>query len=102
MNYEELKGVLFPNEKQNERQPDLTGSCAINGKVYRVVAWKRYGSESRKPFLSLAFQEKELKPKAKAPVHTPKQVVNQVSNAFGGPDEIVSETEADIDEVLPF
>lgn len=101
MDNKELQGVMFPNEKQNEKQPDLRGSAKIGGVDYRVAAWKRT-SQAGKGYLSLAFQVKEAKPKQTAPAHTAQETVNQVSKAVGGPDDIVAETEADIDEVLPF
>lgn len=101
MTNKELQGAMFPNTKTNDKQPDLRGSALIGGVEYEIAAWKRI-SKAGNTYLSLAFQNKADKPKAKAPANTPKQVVNQVSNAFGGTDEIVSETEADIDEVLPF
>lgn len=100
MTNKELQGVMFPNSKTNEKQPDLRGSALIGGVEYVIAGWKKV-SKAGNAYLSLAFQKKEDLPKAKTHVHTPKQVVNQVSTAFGS-DEIVSETEAEFDEVLPF
>lgn len=100
MNNKELTGVMFPNNKTNERQPDLRGTATIGGVVYEVAGWKRKGKESGIPYLSLAFQKKEDKPKAKAPAHTPKETVDQVSKAVGGRENF-EETIID-DEPLPF
>ena len=57
-----LKGVLFVNDKKQnaeDKKPDMTGNCEINGKEYWVSAWKRTGNNSGKTFLSLSFQSKE-------------------------------------------
>tara|TARA_R100000152_G_C6687392_1_gene119820 strand:- start:235 stop:492 length:258 start_codon:yes stop_codon:yes gene_type:complete len=57
-----LKGVLFVNDKKEnaeDKKPNMTGSCEINGKEYWVSAWKRTGTNSGKTFLSLSFQSKE-------------------------------------------
>lgn len=101
MTNKELSGVMFPNSKTNEKQPDLRGTATIGGVVYEVAGWKRKGKESGIPYLSLAFQKKEYKQKP-GPTHTPKQVVDQVAKAVNGPDDIIAETGAEIDEVLPF
>lgn len=101
MDNKELQGVLFKHEKQNDKQPDLRGVAKIGGVDYWVAGWKRT-SQAGNSYLSLAFQVKENKPKQTAPAHTTKETVSQVSKAVGGPDDIVAETEADIDEVLPF
>lgn len=101
MDNKELQGVMFPNEKQNEKQPDLRGSAKIGGVDYLVAAWKRT-SKAGNGYLSLAFQVKGAKPKQTDPAHTAQETVNQVSKAVGAPEDIVAETEADIDEVLPF
>lgn len=101
MENKELQGVMFPHEKQNEKQPDLRGYAKIGGVDYYVAAWKRT-SKAGNGYLSLAFQVKEAKPKQTAPANTAQETVNQVSQAVGGPDEITDATSAEIDEVLPF
>lgn len=101
MDNKELQGVLFPHDKQTDKSPDFKGSCKIGGVDYYVAAWKRT-SQAGNGYLSLAFQVKEAKQKQTAPAHTAQETVNQVSQAVGGPDDIVSETEGDVDEVLPF
>jgi hypothetical protein len=58
MAYEQknMSGAIFDNDrKQNDRQPDMTGNCIIDGKPYRISAWRKPGS--RGEFLSLAFSE---------------------------------------------
>ena len=34
-----MKGVLFQNEKTKETQPDYTGSIVVEKKEYRISAW---------------------------------------------------------------
>lgn len=49
-------GVLFVNNKENERQPDYTGNIVVNGKDYRLAAWKRTSQNGRE-YLSVAVSE---------------------------------------------
>lgn len=54
----ELSGSLFDNDKTNDRQPDMTGNCKIDGVEYWVSAWvkeSRGGTE----FLSMAYTQKD-------------------------------------------
>ena len=47
------KGVLFKNDKkENEKQPDFTGKINIEGKDFRLAAWKKE-SKNGKTFLSI-------------------------------------------------
>jgi uncharacterized protein (DUF736 family) len=48
----ELRGVLFPQDAETERHPNLTGKVEINGVEYRLAAWKRE-SAAGNPYLSL-------------------------------------------------
>lgn len=80
MSNEELKGVLFPRKKDNEKQPDFKGSALIGGVEYWVAGWKRTGKQTGTPFMSLAFQKKGEEPKKKEmPNHQPE--VEQVAKA---------------------
>lgn len=55
---DELRGVLFPErEKQSDRHPDFTGKVTVEGKDYRIAAWKRASRSSGNPFLSLTLEE---------------------------------------------
>ena len=59
-----LKGVLFVNDKKDknnpeDKKPDMTGNCEIDGTEYWVSAWKRTGTNSGKTFLSLSLQKKD-------------------------------------------
>ena len=65
MSYEQKdnSGSIFVNErKQNDKQPDRTGTAMIDGKEYYVSGWLKNGK--RGPWLSLAFKPKE---EARAP-----------------------------------
>ena len=54
------KGVLFPNaKKDNEKQPDYTGSVDIEGTEYWLSGWKRQAKESGNVCLSLAAKLKD-------------------------------------------
>jgi uncharacterized protein (DUF736 family) len=54
----ELRGVLFPNaRKTRSQQPDLQGSCEIDGVEYWISAWTKVSRQGQK-YLSLAFTPK--------------------------------------------
>lgn len=97
MENKELSGVMFPNTKTSEKAPDLRGSAKVGGVDYEVAGWKRK-SKNGLAYLSLALQKKGERAQKQAG-HTPKQVVNQVSQAVGGVTEF---EETEIDEALPF
>lgn len=98
MENKELSGVMFPNTKTTEKSPDLRGSVKIGGIDYEVAAWKRISKAGGK-YLSLALQKKGERPQKQATTHTPKQVVEQVSQAVGGVTEF---KETEISEEIPF
>jgi hypothetical protein len=55
----DFSGTLFKEvDKKNERGPDYTGDCMIDGTVYRMAAWIKEGQSGRK-FMSLNFQPKD-------------------------------------------
>lgn len=54
-----MRGVLFQNDKVKDTQPDYKGSCEIDGRQYWLSGWKKL-SKDGKSFLSLAIQEKEV------------------------------------------
>lgn len=61
----ELSGALFENEKTNDRQPDFTGNCKMEGTHYWVSAWVKE-TNAGADFLSLAFTKKDAaKPKSR-------------------------------------
>ena len=63
----ELSGSLFENDKKtNERQPDFTGNCRIDGSMYYVSAWVKQ-TRNGDDFLSLAFTEQEDQPRQSKP-----------------------------------
>lgn len=51
------EGVMFANDKKNDRQPDWRGELKLNGKDYEVVAWKRRTTRGEE-MLSLKAEEK--------------------------------------------
>lgn len=61
-------GTLFKVlEKKNEKGPDYTGDCMIEGTVFRMAAWIRESEAGRK-YMSFKFEPKEeqaAKPAAK-------------------------------------
>ena len=64
-------GALFKNDKKgNEKAPDYTGNCMVDGFEYRIAAWVKEGNKGK--FMSVTFQRKdeEKKPAPKAPVPT--------------------------------
>lgn len=52
-----MRGVLFAvTDKQgNERRPDYTGNCEIDGKKYRISSWKKT-SQKGTTFLSMSLE----------------------------------------------
>lgn len=100
MDNKELQGVMFPNTKTSEKSPDLRGSVKVGGIDYEVAGWKRT-SKNGLGYLSLALQKKADKPQKQAVNHTPKQVVNKVSQAVGGVTDF-SQEETEIEDALPF
>jgi hypothetical protein len=63
-NYEQrdLSGVLFRNDRrENDRQPEFTGSITVAGVSYWLSAWVKEGRSGVK-FFSLA-----VKPKTETP-----------------------------------
>lgn len=54
----ELKGVLFAQQPESERHPNFTGKVQINGKEWRLAAWKRQSSKGTN-YLSLQVSEQQ-------------------------------------------
>lgn len=54
-----MKGVLFPNDKQgNDRRPDYRGSAVIEGVDYNISVWVKKSKKSGDEYLSLSFEKK--------------------------------------------
>lgn len=52
----EGQGILFKNNrKSSTAQPDMTGTCTINGKELRIAAWSKQSNGTK--FLSLKISE---------------------------------------------
>jgi|SRR5580704_14046443 hypothetical protein len=57
--FNENSGSLFPRvDNDNDRQPDATGRCKIDGRMYKIAAWKRE-SASGMEYSSLAFTRRK-------------------------------------------
>lgn len=56
-------GALFKNDKQgNDRRPDYTGTCNVEGENYRISAWINTAKSGAK-YMSLNFQlDKQTQP----------------------------------------
>ena len=60
----EKRGVLFVNDKENDKQPDFSGNCEIEGVEYKVAGWKKpYKNDPTKELISLLFSLPEKKEK---------------------------------------
>jgi len=54
-----LRGALFKNNKRtDERQPEYTGNCEINGQEFWVSAWVKESKNGQK-FFSMAYTPKD-------------------------------------------
>jgi len=54
-----LRGALFKNNKRtNDKQPEYTGNCEINGQEFWVSAWVKESQNGTK-FFSMAYTPKE-------------------------------------------
>jgi uncharacterized protein (DUF736 family) len=49
-------GVLFRNEKQNDKQPDYRGKVDIGGTEYKLAGWVRKSKTTGETFLSLKVE----------------------------------------------
>lgn len=55
-------GSMFHNQrKTQDNHPDRTGSCKIDGRLYRVSGWIKPGKGDKPAWLSLAFTPEETK-----------------------------------------
>ena len=63
MQYDNNKtGVLFKNMKKDisdpqDKKPDYTGNCEIEGQKYYISGWKRKSKKSDIEFLSLKLED---------------------------------------------
>ena len=54
------KGALFDNDrKENDKQPDMTGSLNVGGVDHFISAWKNVAQSSGKDYLKLAVTKKD-------------------------------------------
>lgn len=82
-----LKGALFKNNKRtNEKQPEYTGNCEIDGKEYWVSAWVRESANGNK-FFSMAYTPKEQ---------------NVTSGGTSQSMQKIPEIQVDVNDSIPF
>ena len=56
-----MSGTMHKSStKATESHPDMFGSCKVDGKIYKISAWKNT-SQAGNSYLSLKLQE-EMKP----------------------------------------
>jgi hypothetical protein len=54
-----MRGALGKNDRrENDRQPEYTGKCEIDGRMCRISAWVKEGQGGRK-FFSLSFKPQD-------------------------------------------
>jgi len=83
-----LRGALFKNNKRTEeRQPEYTGNCEIDGKEYWVSAWVRESKNGNK-FFSMSY--------------TPKEQQNVPSNVTSVTSNVTTAPVVNVDDAIPF
>jgi len=55
-------GALFKTEKENDRQPDYSGTIIVSGKSYWISGWIKEAKSNGKKYMSLSVTPKQ-KPK---------------------------------------
>jgi hypothetical protein len=61
-----LRGLISKNDRKTEdKHPDITGKCEINGVEYKISGWLKQRKDGSGNFYSLVFQEKEAKPESR-------------------------------------
>jgi hypothetical protein len=61
----EMRGVLFPQEPETDKHPNMTGTVQVNGVKYRLAGWTRE-SKAGKKYVSLAVSESQNRSPADA------------------------------------
>lgn len=57
----ELRGIVSRNDRKgdNEKAPDIKGSCQILGVEYYISGWRKEKRDGSGSFYSLSFEPKE-------------------------------------------
>ena len=76
-----MKGVLFQNEKTKETQPDYTGSIVVEKKEYRLSAWNntsKAGKEYKSIKVTTQEEMAEFKKKKEDPISNPEKLDEEI------------------------
>jgi uncharacterized protein (DUF736 family) len=58
-----MTGVLFrAKNRKNEKAPEYSGSCEINGVKYGIGAWVRQTKKTAEKFFSMKFEPEKVEP----------------------------------------
>lgn len=90
-------GAFFLNDKkQNEKQPDFTGTANINGKEMRVSIWQRI-SQGGRQYWSMAFSDLQPQQQTAAPAQAMPRAAMPIPPAY-----TQQAQEAPVNDDLPF
>ena len=82
----ELSGALFKNDKQNDKQPDYTGTCEIGGTEYQIASWIKK-SQKGTTYMSLKFQTKDDRQRQAPRGADPRPAPPAAPASAGNPDD---------------
>ncbi len=51
------EGVIFQNDKDHDKQPDMTGHLNVFGKQVRIACWTKVSKKTDKNFLSCKISD---------------------------------------------
>ena len=76
-----MKGVLFKNDKTKDTQPDATGSIVINNVEYGMSAWNntsKGGKEYQSIKVTTQEEMAEFKKKKDDPISNPEKLDEEI------------------------
>ena len=76
-----MKGVLFKNDKTKDTQPDATGSIVINNVEYGMSAWNntsKGGKEYQSIKVTTQEEMAEFKKKKEDPISNPEKLDEEI------------------------
>lgn len=84
----ELKGVLFKNDKkEKDTHPDYKGSAEVEGKKYWLAAWINTSKDDVK-YMSLKFEAQDEERESRKPEPAKAATTTRKSNVDGLDDDI--------------